>query len=360
MPITSTSELSLARLGWSPFFAAAFAPLAAEGVVPARVSVEHRSVYGLLTADGEAWGEVAGRLRHAAEGHADLPAVGDWVAVRMRGGEERATIHAVLPRRTRFSRRRAGSEVEEQVVAANVDTVFVVTSLNRDFNPRRIERYLAMAWDSGAEPVVLLTKADLCADPAALLAEAEQVAYGVPVHLVSAADGRGVEAVRAYLGEGRTGVFLGSSGVGKSTLANRLLGAEVLATRQVREGDDKGRHTTTHRQLVVLSGGGLLLDTPGMRELQLWGGGEGVDAAFADVEALAAGCRFADCTHAAEPGCAVLRAVETGALEAERLESWRKLLREARHLALKADPRLRAEENRKTRWLHKTLRDHKE
>ena len=322
--------------------------------------MEHRSLYGLYTAEGEAWGEVAGRLRWVAEGHAELPAVGDWVAVRGRPGEERAVIHAVLPRRTRFSRKRAGGEVEEQVVAANVDVAFLVTSLNRDFSPRRLERYLAMAWESGAEPVVVLAKADLCDDPEAFRAQAGVVAWGVPVHVVSAADGRGVDELRAHLGEGRTGVFLGSSGVGKSTLANRLMGAELLSTRQVREGDDKGRHTTTHRQLLLLPGGGLLLDTPGMRELQLWGGEEGVGATFADVEALAQGCRFADCTHAAEPGCAVRHAVERGALAPERLESWRKLLREVRHLELRADPRLRSEENRRTRSLHRTYRDHKE
>ncbi len=314
-------------------------------------------MYTLLTQGAELFARVTGRLRHEAAGRADFPAVGDWVAARRQPGEEWATIHAILPRRSRFSRKVAGEDAEEQIVAANIDTVFLVMGLDGDFNPRRMERYLTVAWDSGADPVVLLSKVDLCDDPDARRREIE--ALGAPVHLVSAKTGAGMEAIESYLKPARTLALLGSSGVGKSTIVNRLLGEERLRTREVRSSDDRGRHTTTARELLPLPGGALMIDTPGMRELQLWDAAAGLGTAFGDVEELAARCRFTDCGHEAEPGCAVREALASGQLPVQRLTSYHKLQRELVALAARHDRRLEAEQNRKWRSIHKLARKHK-
>jgi ribosome biogenesis GTPase / thiamine phosphate phosphatase len=310
--------VTLEEIGWGPHFDAAFAPFRQRGLVPARVATQHRGGFELLTGDGEPPARPAGTL-------AELPAVGDWVAAAEVPGEAKAIVEAVLPRRTAFTRRDPWSDTEE-VVAANVDTVFVVTALGRDFNARRLERYLAAAHESGAEPVVLLNKADLEPEQAeATLAEARATAPGVPVHLVSAKAGDGLPELDAYLELGRTVALLGSSGVGKSTLANRLAGSELLATAAVRE-DERGRHTTTRRQLVLLPRGGLLLDTPGLRELQLSGANLG--ETFPEIAALAPRCRFRDCSHTHEPGCAVRAAAEAGEIPRGRYESYLKLAAE--------------------------------
>jgi ribosome biogenesis GTPase len=330
--------LDLESLGWDASFADAFRPYEQDGLAPARAAVEHRSEYVVYTEQGELRAELAGRLRNDDE----HPAVGDWLAVAPRPGEGRATIHAVLPRRTAFTRKVAFAETKAQVVSANVDVVFVVCGLDANYNIRRIERYLTLAWESGATPVVLLTKADLRADVDLRVLEVESIAYGVAVHAVSAPNGDGVETVRAHVPRGRTAALLGSSGVGKSTLVNALLGEELLATREIRE-DGRGRHTTTHRQLVPLPDGGLVLDTPGMRELQLWDAQDGLDTAFVEIAELAARCRFSDCAHSREPGCAVRRALADGTLDVERFESWRKLQRELERLARKQDARARSD-----------------
>jgi len=343
---------NLAGLGWGPFFAEAFASYAADGLVPGRVTIQHRGAYVVHTEAGELPAEVTGRLRHEAARAADLPAVGDWVVDRP---GDPLLIHAVLPRRTKFSRKAAGAETEEQVVAANVDVVFLVSALAGDLNARRLERYLALGWESGAEPAVVLTKADLCEDVTAALAEVEAIAVGVPVHAVSNLTGEGLDELGPYFADGRTIAVLGSSGVGKSTLVNRLAGSDLQAVAEVR-ADGRGRHTTTRRELVSLPGGGLVLDTPGMRELALWDASGGVEGVFEDVGVLAARCRFPDCAHETEPGCAVRAALEDGSLDAERLAGYRKLEGELRHLELKTDKRARAEERKKRRAFARSRR----
>lgn len=347
----------LARLGWTPAFEDQFAPHAAAGLEPARVAVEHRGAYLLYTAGGEREAELSGRLRHAVDSRDELPAVGDWVAVADPEGADKALVQAVLPRRTKFSRMAANDHGQtiEQVVAANVDVVFLVAGLDGDLNLRRLERYLTLGWESGAEPVVVLTKTDLCDDAAAVVLEVAPVATGVPVHAVSNVTGEGIGGLAPYFTEGRTVAALGSSGAGKSSLVNRLAGEELMATGELR-ADGRGRHTTTNRQLLLLPIGGLFLDTPGMREIRLWESDEGLATAFEDVTAAAALCRFNDCSHEAEPDCAVRAALADGTLDAERYVSWQKLQGELKHLAVKQDARLHAEARKQYRRFARSQR----
>jgi ribosome biogenesis GTPase / thiamine phosphate phosphatase len=338
---------ALEELGWTDSHTLDFEPHAAEGLVPARVAVQHRGVFVVLSELGELRATAAGRLSHEAAGAGDLPAVGDWVAIAPRLEEGSATIQAVLPRRTKFSRKVAWAAAEEQVVAANVDIVFLLTSLNEDFNLRRMERYLTLAWESGAQPVIVLTKTDLSETVDVRVLEVEAIAFGVPVHAISSITGDGLDVIRSYLAPGRTIALLGSSGVGKSTLVNTLAGEELLAVKEIRE-DGEGRHTTTHRQLVLLPEGGLVLDTPGMRELQLWESADGLGETFSDIEELFARCRFNDCAHTSEPGCAVREALEDGTLELERWASYQKLQRELAHLERRLDKRAQSDERK--RW----------
>lgn len=351
----ASQPAGLARLhdlGWSDELDAEFEPHRLAGLAPARVAVEHRGAYDVYDAEGERQAQVAPKLRSAASGRADFPAVGDWVAL---ADGDPPLVHAVLPRRTAFSRKVAWAETDEQVVAANVDVVFLVTALGHDFNLRRLERYLVTAWESGAQPVVVLTKSDLADDVEGPVFEAQGVAFGVPVHAVSGVTGAGLDELRAHVAPGRTVALLGSSGVGKSTLVNRLAGRELLATAEIRR-DGRGRHTTTHRELVLLPGGGLVLDTPGMRELQLWESSEGLGEAFADVEELARRCRFTDCAHRTEPGCAIRGAIRSGSLDPERLASYEKLRRELHYLEIRLDKRARAEERKRWRQVHRDAR----
>lgn len=332
--------MDLIDYGWDDYFATQFAPHAERGLVPARVVKQHRDRSVLAGGEGGRAGEVSGRFRHLAVGRADYPVVGDWVAVEP-GGAGPALIHGVLPRRSAFRRKVAGEVAEAQVLAANIDTVFLVSGLDGDFSPRRIERYLTAAWDGGASPVVVLNKADLRDDLEDVVLEVEKIAPGTPVVTTSALAGGRLDALQPFLVPRKTVALLGSSGVGKSTLINRLLGEERFRTAPVIDADGRGRHTTTARELVVLPGGALLIDTPGMRELQLWTDDESLGRSFEDIEGLAARCRFADCSHENEPDCAVRAAAADGALDAGRLEGFFKLRRELRFLALKQDVRAR-------------------
>jgi ribosome biogenesis GTPase len=349
----------LRELGFAGPVADSFAPFAAKGLVPGRVVAGHTRLLRVRTGEGECLAELAGALRHQARGAEDRPAVGDWVALRPREGGHRAVVQAVLPRRTAFVRRAAGERTVAQVLAANVDTVFLVMGLDGDFNLRRIERALVLAWESGADPVVLLNKADVCDDIPGRRAEVEAVALGVPVRVIAAKAGEGLDSLAPWLVPGRTVALLGSSGVGKSTLVNRLVGHEKQKTREVLPADQRGRHTTTHRELILLPGGALLLDTPGLRELQLWSDGAGLRAAFEDVEELSSACRFTDCRHDAEPGCAVRAAAEEGRLDPARLDSFRKLQAELRALEIREDPLKRREERSRWKAIYKSLRQPK-
>jgi ribosome biogenesis GTPase / thiamine phosphate phosphatase len=353
----TATVLGLSRLGWGADLEHEFEQHAAAGLLPGRVAVQHRGAYDVYTEHGEVRAGLPGRMLHDADDAADLPAVGDWVAVDAASGGQ-TTIRAVLPRRTSFVRTVASDQhrlSEQQVVAANVDVVFLVSALVDDYNLRRLERYLVLAWESGAEPVVVLTKSDLCDDVDAAVAEVESIAIGVSVHAVSNVTGEGIDELRPYFAGSRTVAALGSSGVGKSTLINSLSGSDVAATGEVRQ-DGRGRHTTTRRELLAVPGGGFFLDTPGMRELQLAEASGGVEEAFDDVTELAAHCRFSDCAHETEPGCAVQEALRDGRLDPERWSSYRKLQRELAMLERKLDARARSEERKKWRRFSKAQR----
>lgn len=377
----------LRDLGWDDAWAAAFQALAREGELPARVVLEHNHVYRVLTMNRresrefgesrdsltdspdspesresqdlvETLAELAGKTKFEAFGRSAMPAVGDWVALRPTTAEgARPQIRAVLPRRSTFSRRAPGRETEEQIVAANIDTIFLVSGLDQDFNPRRIERYIVMARASGARPVIVLNKADLTETLDADLALVAELAPGVPVHPVTAIGEKiDVSALRAYMGKGQTVALLGSSGVGKSTIINALSGVEGLRTADVREVDGRGRHTTVHRQLVVLDDGALLIDTPGMRELQLWEEGERLEMAFPEIDALDGACKFRDCQHGNEPGCLVKAAVADGSIDPVRYESYLKLMSERKDLVDRQEVRSQIEQKRQARMGSKAMK----
>jgi ribosome biogenesis GTPase len=339
---------TLAQLGWTAAREMAFGPHAAAGLVPGRVALEHNHVYRVFTHDGERLAEAAGRMKHLATSRMMLPVVGDWVAIRPDPGG-RALIREILPRVSAFSRKAAGRETDEQVIASNIDTLFVVFGLDRPVKSRAIERYLAVAQASGAGIVVVLNKADLRTGVGELEADLD-IAHGaagdVPVVVASMARDPNVGILAGHVGRGKTVAVIGPSGSGKSTMVNRLVGSEMLETGEVRAWDARGRHTSVHRQLVVLNAGGVVIDTPGMRELQLWET-DNIAEAFHDIEAIAAACRFRDCRHESEPGCAVKAAVESGALDAGRHDSYLTLQREQAAMAEKRDERALSERRKR-------------
>jgi ribosome biogenesis GTPase / thiamine phosphate phosphatase len=348
--------VSITRWGWNAYFEAFWHGGDWKNAVPARAVAQQRKFWRVAGDFGECWAEASGKLRLAADEGADWPAVGDWVVAELHGEDATAVIQEVLPRRSKFVRKSPGKKMKEQVIAANVDSALLVSALDEDFNPRRVERYLAQCRESGAQPVVVLNKADACEDAREKAAEMERIAMGTAVCVVSARTGDGFGELEEFLRPGQTLVLLGSSGVGKSTIVNRLLGEAIQDVQPVRESDSKGRHTTTSRELFILPGGALLLDTPGLREIQLWEAEDGVAQVFADIDALAARCRFGDCRHEGEPGCAVQAALDAGTLDAARFENRRKLMREQEFLRRKVDPEARQEQKEQWKQIHRAAR----
>ena len=341
--------MELTKLGWNAGLDREFAPHLAKGCVPARVAVEDKHFFRVWTADAELSAQVTGKALHEARGdHSKMPKVGDWVAVKLVPKEEKAMIQAILPRRTRLSRKLSGRETAEQILATNMDTVFLVTAADASFNAPRLERMLVMAHESGARPVVLLNKIDLCDDLDVRLAEAGRVAGAAPVFAVCARTGRGVKKLAGLIPPGDTVVFIGTSGVGKSSLINRLYGEEIQATVEVRAEDAKGRHTTSWREMIFLPQGGVVIDTPGMREFQIWMADGGARDAFPEIEALALRCHFRDCTHAQESRCAVREALAANLIPRARYESFVKLQGEVRFLR---------EEEKKAGWQERKKSD---
>ena len=344
----------LEELGWDGFFLQSFEQMQTEGYTPARIAQEHKNMYFVFCREGKLKAKVSGKLRYRTQGFGDFPAVGDWVAITARPEEGKATIHALLPRKTKFSRKavlsggtpETGGKTEEQILAANIDTVFLVSGLDGDYNLRRIERYVTIAWDSGATPAVLLNKTDLCDDVGSMIRETQATVLGVSVLGICAIKKEGIDLLWEYLAPGKTVAFLGSSGVGKSTLINTLLGYEKQTTTSVRDFDNKGVHTTTYREMILLPNGGVVIDTPGLREIQMWSDTEGITKTFKDIEDLAVQCRFNDCLHGDDPGCAIKEAIENGDLEAKRLEGYLKIQRELQHLSLRKDRKAQREARR--------------
>jgi ribosome biogenesis GTPase / thiamine phosphate phosphatase len=351
--------MSLQDLGWDAHFDGLWRERAELGHVPARVVSQHRGLWRIVGDFEERWAAPSGKMRLATAPGSDWPAVGDWVAAEVPDGEQQATMHAVLPRRSQFVRKTAGKRVAQQVLVANVDTAFIVVALDGDFNLRRLERYLAQGRESGAAPVILLNKADDCAELAKRIAEVEHIAMGIPVFALSARYGHAVGALDPFLSPGKTVVLLGSSGAGKSTLVNRLMGEDRQQVGEIRESDSRGRHTTTSRDLLLLPGGAMVIDTPGLRELQLWDASEGVAETFADVDELATLCRFGNCRHENEPGCAIQEALAAGTLDPARLENRRKLEREGEFLLRKLDPHATKEEKHKIKIQARGIRQKK-
>lgn len=368
--------MQLLDLGWNDYFNQQLEQFKEnkeihkeQNVVPGRISCEHRNLYHVISENGDMTAEVSGRFRHEALSRADFPVVGDWVVIAPVENQQSATIHAVLPRQSSFSRKailgggpKSGmGKTEEQVLVANINSVFLVSGLDGDFNLRRIERYLTIAWDSGATPVVVLNKADLSENIEEEIEKIEEVALGVPILPISAKTGEGIDSLLQYIQKGQTVTLLGSSGVGKSSIINCLLGEELIKVGGLRKSDGRGKHTTTYRELLVLPEGGIVIDTPGMRELQIWSENEGLEKTFGDIEELAAKCKFNDCSHQTEPGCAIQAALENSTLDKKRYEGYLKLQKELAHLKTRQDQketrRISREWDKRVRKYHKDMKD---
>jgi ribosome biogenesis GTPase / thiamine phosphate phosphatase len=349
--------MKLEALGWNNFFKAHFTRYNNQILLPGRVVIQHKDRYTFLTEQGELSGKVSGKFRFEAKDLKNFPAVGDWVALEFRSHDQQAIIHHVLERKSKFSRKVAGDRPDEQVIVANIDIVFLVMGLDSNYNLRRLERHLTAALESGARPVIVLNKSDLCPQIKECTQEVLSLAHGIDVLAMSALRSEEVMPLQSYLAPGITGVLLGSSGVGKSSITNQLLGRDHARVQSVRETDSHGRHTTPHRELIVLPNGGMIIDTPGLRELQLWDGEEGVQEGFDDIEELSLNCRFRDCRHEAEPGCAVKLALEQERLEPDRYESFIKLQQEIRRKTAKENPTNRKTEKELGKKITKQLRN---
>jgi len=340
----------LEELGWDSHFAEEFQELAQPDVIAARVINQSKHAYRVHSEHGDLPASLAGKILHNIETGDSRPAVGDWVVIKLDSTGQRAVIKSVLSRKSRFSRKVPGSRTEEQVVAANIDMAFIVSGLDggRNLNLRRIERYLTLSWDSGASPIIVLNKADLCTDIPAHINDIEHAMWGVPIHVTSATEEWGIDLLKKHFVRGTTAAFLGASGVGKTSIINVLLGEKRLEVGDVREQDRRGRHTTSHRELFLLPGGGAVIDTPGIREIQLWADEDALFSAFPDIEQLSSECRFSDCTHTSEPGCAIREAIEEGTLDVDRFQSYSKLRKEIHYLETHREQKARLEE--KAKW----------
>lgn len=352
------NNISLYDLGFNKSLAEEFRPFEKDYSL-GRVCAEYKGMYKILTECGEILGTISGKMNYGALQRSDYPAVGDWVVMdKTTCSVDRTIIHKILSRKSKFSRKVAGNVIEEQIIAVNIDILFICMSLNNDFNLRRLERYTTMAFESGALPVILLTKADLCEDVAEKVRAVESTCIGIDVNIISALENIGMDLLRNYIPRGSTAAFLGSSGVGKSTLINKLLGSEIVVTKEVRADDDKGRHTTTHRELFLLPEGGIVMDTPGMREFQILDAEDGINASFEDIEDLALSCRFSDCSHTLEPGCAVRAAIEEGVLPQSRFDNYVKLKKEAEYIARKNSKAAETAYIKEIKSRHKNARKH--
>lgn len=348
--------MNIDKLGWGPFFQSSFEMFENEGLKAARVICEHKQLYKIQNEDGVQDAKVSNQFIRNANFLSDYPTVGDWVVIEHRDGEDHATIQALLPRLSSFSRKNAFNKTEEQVMAANIDTVFLVSGLDLNFNLRRIERYLVLAWDCGANPVIILNKSDLCDDVNQYIEEVESIALGVPIIPLSAKDRIGIEALDEYIAEGKTVVFLGSSGTGKSTLINGLLGEDRLQTGSVRKGDFQGRHTTTSRELIILPNGGIVIDTPGIRELQLWTDEKSLTGVFSEIEELSHNCKFRNCQHVNEPDCAIQNAIQEGVIDEDRFKNYLKMKAEIKHLEARQDQKLNLAQKKSQKELSKLIK----
>ena len=348
--------MDLTKYGWDSFFEDKLKDFSVDGFIPGRIAVENKTNYLLYTHFGEMTGEISGKMYFNCEEKNDFPAVGDWVLFRPFPEEKKAIIEGVLPRKTKFSRKSAGVKTDEQILASNIDTVFIMTSMNKDLNTRRLERYLILARENRILPIIVLSKSDLCENPEEMLAELKNFLDHVPFQMISCVTGYGLQEIRKYFEGNKTAALLGSSGVGKSTLINTLAGSDIMKVNDLTNYKDRGVHTTTRRELVVLPEGGMIIDTPGLRELQLWEGSEGLSDLFSDIEALAEKCRFKDCTHSEEPGCAVRQAFEDGTLDEDRLKSYNKMQREINYFERRKYESSILAERKKWKKIHKDVK----